>query len=98
MMKSIGAAMLTLTLMFAGSVAIGAAAIDAASAASQVVPKPHAREASDVGKRHRARRVPRYAYRAVDPPAYYDRPNYYRSYPYVLPVPFFLGLGFGPWW
>jgi hypothetical protein len=29
-------------------------------------------------------------------PAYYARPVFYRPYPYQTPVPFFLGIGFGP--
>jgi hypothetical protein len=33
------------------------------------------------------------------PPAYYyARPVYYRPYPNQTPVPFFLGIGFGPAW
>jgi hypothetical protein len=28
----------------------------------------------------------------------YYRRYYYRPYPYVLPAPFPLGLGFGPFW
>jgi hypothetical protein len=30
---------------------------------------------------------------------YYDRPVYYRPYPYASPAPFIFGIGFGPsWW
>jgi hypothetical protein len=30
---------------------------------------------------------------------YYDRPVYYRPYPYAVPAPFTFGIGFGPsWW
>jgi hypothetical protein len=31
-------------------------------------------------------------------PRYYDRPYYYRPYPYDSPAPFVFGLNFGPWW
>jgi hypothetical protein len=94
MTKSTGAAMLALTLLFASS-----AAIDAAAASSQAVAQTrHMRGASDVSARHRSRHVARYVDRVYGPPAYYDRPNYYRPYPYVVPAPFFLGLGFEPWW
>jgi hypothetical protein len=51
---------------------------------------------TDFSARRRYRQHTRYAYRPVAPPSYYDRPNYYRPYPYAAPVPFFLGLGFGP--
>ena len=31
--------------------------------------------------------------------SYYDRPYYYRPYPYSVPAPFTFGIGFGPvWW
>jgi hypothetical protein len=94
MTKSTAAAMLTLSLLFAGS-----AAIDVAAAPSQtVVQTRQVREVGDLSARHRTRGVTRYANRAYDPPAYYDRPNYYRPYPYAVPVPFFLGFGFEPWW
>ena len=31
-------------------------------------------------------------------PYYYDRPVYYRPYPYASPAPFTFGIGFGPAW
>jgi len=52
--------------------------------------------ATDVTARRRYRHHYRYAYRPYDRPHYYDRPYSYRPYPYNAPVPFFLGLGFGP--
>ena len=42
---------------------------------------------------------PRYNYwRPYYRPYYYARPTYYRPYPYLLPAPFPLGIGFGPFW
>jgi hypothetical protein len=37
-------------------------------------------------------------YRQLSPAYYYDRPVYYRPYPYVSPAPFTFGIGFGPKW
>jgi hypothetical protein len=31
-------------------------------------------------------------------PTYYARPYYYRPYPYGVPVPFFLGFGYLPYY
>ena len=93
MTRWIGAAMLAITLTFAGPTAIhSAAAATPEAAARQAAGK------TDISARRRLRHPARYAYRAYAPPQYYDRPDYYRPYPYALPVPFFLGIGFGPWW
>lgn len=88
-MRWIGAVVLAFTLMFSGSAAIHSAAAQA------VAQKPRASKPTDLSARHRAQR---YADRSYDRPVYGDRPEYYRPYPYVLPAPFPLGLGFGPWW
>jgi hypothetical protein len=52
---------------------------------------------TDFGARRYHRR---YAYRAYDrpQPQYYDRPYYYRPYPYSVPAPFTFGFAFGPRW
>jgi hypothetical protein len=92
MTRWIGAAILGATLMFVGSTTI-----DPAAAASRVaVQKPQTGPATDLSARRRTRHPQRYADRTYTPPHYDDRPDYYRPYPYVLPVPFFLGFGFGP--
>ena len=94
MTKWIGAAILALTLMLGGS-----AAIDPAAAASQAaVQKPESSQATDLGARRRYRHHDRYGYRPSYRPYYYDRPSYYRPYPYYAPAPFPFGFGFGPWW
>jgi hypothetical protein len=99
LMKSTGAAITALSLIFAGLIFAGSATIDRAMAQTpQMRRATPVREATDAGPRHRTRHVQRYADRGYDPPVYDDRPVYYRPYPYVVPVPFFLGLGFGPWW
>jgi hypothetical protein len=51
---------------------------------------------TDLGARRRYRHYHRYAQRPSYQAYYYDRPIYYRPYPYVAPVPFFLGFGYGP--
>jgi hypothetical protein len=91
MKRSIGAAVI------AGSLALaGPAAIDpAAAASSKVVSISAAAASTDLGAR-RHRHYRRYAYRPAYPPYYYDRPTYYRPYPYSVPAPFFLGFAFGP--
>jgi hypothetical protein len=89
MMRSIGAVVLAFTLMFGSSAAIHSAAAQA------VVQKPQPSKPTDPSARHRTQR---YADRRYDRPVYDDRPEYYRPYPYVLPAPFPLGLGFGPRW
>jgi hypothetical protein len=89
MMRWIGAMVLAFTLTFSGSAAIHSAAAQA------IVQKPQASKPTDLSARHR---TPRYADRRYDRPVYDDRPEYYRPYPHVLPAPFPLGLGFGPWW
>jgi hypothetical protein len=93
MTRWIGAAILALALMSGGSSAIQ----PAAAATSQAEQKPETSKATNLSARHRARHPAQYADRADDRFYYYDRPTTYRPYPYVLPAPFFLGFGFGPW-
>ena len=95
MTKSIGAAILALTLMLGGSAAINPAAAAPSRAAVQ---KPESSQATDLGARRRYRHHYRYGYRPSYRPYYYDRPSYYRPYPYSTPAPFPFGFGFGPWW
>ena len=95
MTRWIGAVLLAATLMFGNatwSSPAGSAPLPAA------VQKPHAADAIDFGAQRRNRPYRRYAYRTYDRSYYLDRPTYYRPYPYAVPVPFFLGFGFGPWW
>jgi hypothetical protein len=91
MTKWIGAAVLTVTLMFGGSAAISPAlAAPLQAAVQKSLQKP---QAGDFSARRRVQRHYRYAYRPYHP-TYYDRPYYY------APAPFFpfLGLGYGRWW
>jgi hypothetical protein len=74
-------------------VSIGRASAAPLPAAVQM---PQAAEATDFSARRRIRHDRRYAYRSYERPYYLDRPTYYRPYPYAVPVPFFLGIGFGP--
>ncbi|MET0679350.1 MAG: hypothetical protein ABW175_26430 [Bradyrhizobium sp.] len=53
--------------------------------------------ATDFGAHRHHRRHHRHTvYSRKYAPAYYARPVFYRPYPYQTPVPFFLGIGFGP--
>jgi hypothetical protein len=92
MTRWIGAAGLALVLM------CGATAIYPVAAAplQTAVQKPEMSKASDLSARRRIRHPIRDADRSDDRLYYYDRPTTYRPYPYVSPVPFFLGFGFGP--
>jgi hypothetical protein len=93
MTRWIGAAILALALM-SGSLA----AIDPAAAAplQAAVQTPEISKASDPSARRHTPHPAQYAERADDRSYYYDRPTTYRPYPYLSPVPFFLGFGFGP--
>jgi hypothetical protein len=97
MTKWISAAILALTMMLGGSAAINPAAAAPSQAAVQ---KPGALQATDLSARRRYRHYYRYGYRSYHRPYYYDRPYYYRPYPYYAPAPFpfGFGFGFGPWW
>ena len=89
-------AMLAVTLMCGGSIAINAAAAAPAQAAAR---QQHASKATDLGARGDAR-PHRYVDRRYDrpyDPYYYDRPHYYAPAPFFPFLPF-LGFGYGPWW
>ena len=62
--------------------------------------KATASDATDFGARRVYRRYPSYPAYARYPsyPTYYARPYYYRPYPYSVPVPFFLGFGYLPYY
>jgi hypothetical protein len=90
MMKSIGAAALALTLMFA-------ATVNPAAAAPASVQKPEASKATDLTARHHTRHHQRDAYRPDYQPRYYDRPYYYAPAPFV-PFNFGYPLLPPPWW
>ena len=90
---SIGVAVLALGAMFDAS-----APVNAADALSQATPPKHQmRKATDPGARRRDRRYAGVVARG-DEGYYYDRPVYYRPYPYPVPAPFFLGFAFAPPW
>jgi hypothetical protein len=83
---SIGVAVLALAALFDAR-----ASVNAADASSQVAPAKHQMRKATVRPHDRV--VVR-----GDEGYYYDRPVYYRPYPYQLPAPFFLGLAFAPPW
>jgi hypothetical protein len=91
---SIGVAVLALGVMLDAS-----APVNAADALSQEAtpPKHQMRKATDPGARRHDRRYARVVARG-DEGYYYDRPVYYRPYPYPVPAPFFLGFAFAPPW
>jgi len=90
--RRIGAAILTLGLMFGGPTTINYAAAAPLQAAVQ---KPDTSKATNLSARSRVRHYTRYAYRGYDRPLYYDRPYYYAPAPFV---PFNFGYGLWPWW
>jgi hypothetical protein len=92
MTRWIGAGVLALALILGGSAAITPAA---AAQSGLQTPQP---QATDLSARRRTPHPARYADRPQVQPYYYDRPGYYRPYPYALPLPFFLGFAFQPWW
>jgi len=91
-------------LVGAALVLAGPAAISPASAAPQAVARTAGKpDASDSSvRRYDRRHYGHYSNRPHHPPryyAYYDRPNYYRPYPYSVPAPFTFGFAFDPpWW
>ncbi len=95
-MKSlIGAAFVAATLMLAVPATIGPVA-----AAPQAKPQSAGTFAATDFSAHRRVRHHRHHgyYRPYYQPHYYDRPVYYRPYPYASPAPFTFGIGFGPRW
>jgi hypothetical protein len=100
MKRRIGAAVMAAGLLLSGPAATGSAGA-ANSKTGLYAAGLHATDASnatDFSARRRVRHDRHYAYRRYDRPHYYDRPDDYRPYPYDVPVPFFLGFGFGPRW
>ena len=103
MSKWFGAVLLALTLMFV-TVMFGISAVEpTAAAASEATPRQPATsqqassDATDISSRRR-HQLHGEAARPYYRPTYYDRPQYYRPYPYNVPAPFVFGFGFGPWW
>jgi hypothetical protein len=95
-MKSlIGAAVITGALVLSGQLTIDPAAADSSKA---VVSQTGKAKAAGSNAQLRYRHHDRYAYRPDYQPYYYDRPVYYRPYPYGVPVPFYLGFAYGPRW
>jgi hypothetical protein len=96
-MKSlIGAAFIVSALAVAGP-----AAISPVAAAPQA--KAHSAgtsDATDFSAHRHVRRYYRYHgnHRPHSLPYYYDRPVYFRPYPYSTPAPFTFGIGFDPLW
>jgi hypothetical protein len=91
MKRLIGAAVVAAVLALAAP-----AALNPAAAASPLVTTQTAgtSDSTDFSARRHYRRY----YRPYYQPYYYARPTYYRPYPYLLPAPFPLGIGFGPFW
>jgi hypothetical protein len=87
-----GAAVLALALMSDGAVAIYPAAAAPLQSAEQ---KPQMSKTTK-SQRAASRAASTHYVDRTDDRFYYDRPTTYRPYPYVSPVPFFLGFGFGP--
>lgn len=84
----------------AAALAFGApVAVTGADAAPQTKVQT-ASDATDFSARRAYRRYPAYPSYARYPsyPTYYARPYYYRPYPYTVPVPFFLGFGYLPYY
>ena len=88
MTRWIGAVVLAACLTCSGAIAVNPA-VAAQNPGAPKAAGPTARR----GSSHHAR----FASRPPARPVYYDRPDDYRPYPYALPTPFFLGLGFEPW-
>ena len=76
-----GTAILAAMLILGSSAAIDPAAATSLQATAQ---QPQASDATDLSARRRIRQNPRYASRPYVQPHYYDRPDYYRPYPYVF--------------
>ena len=83
----------------------GALAVAGPTAISPVTAAPQAKAqragttgAADFSARRHVRR--HYRHHGYSRPYYYyDRPVYYRPYPYSSPAPFTFGIGFDPvWW
>jgi hypothetical protein len=89
MTRSIGAAIVVLSLM-AGGIPTASAA---AAPLRATVQRPSSGVA-ELGARRRMPHYPRYAYRSFAQPYYLDRPYYYAPAPFVA---FNFGYPIGPW-
>ena len=87
-MKTWMGAVLLTSLMLSAPAAF-AATSGAAEAKAKIA------NTTDVSARRIFRRHPA---SAAYVPTYYARPYYYRPYPYGVPVPFFLGFGYLPYY
>ena len=80
---------------------VAALAFSAPAAIAETRTGPHARATAISGATDlRARRIFRDhpAYVRSYSPTYFARPYYYAPYPYGVPVPFFLGFGYLPYY
>jgi hypothetical protein len=92
MTRRFGRDMLVVTFLLGAPIAINSApAAPLRSSAEPAIPI-----ATDISSRRSNRHAhARHANRQYTQTYYYDRPRYYRPYPYSLPAPFV--FGFGPW-
>jgi hypothetical protein len=83
-----------------GMAIAAAIAIGNAPAAGAATKSMQAKAATSATADIRARRIFRDhpAYVRSYSPAYFARPYYYAPYPYSVPVPFFLGFGYLPYY
>ena len=86
-----GAALVASALAFSGQVAV------ARTSATPRVKAAATSGATDLRARHIFRDRPAYA-GYPNSPTYFARPYYYRPYPYGVPVPFFLGFAYLPYY
>ena len=91
MMRWIGAVVLAVTLTFGGSAAIDSAAAQRRGAKAASVEGDRSQRATI--RIPALRRSSRMTVLII-----MTGRNTYRPYPYLLPAPFPLGFGFGPWW
>jgi hypothetical protein len=105
MKRWIGVAAMAAGLALCGPAATGSAAaanskvgLQAADLHAAGLHPTDASKATDLSARLRIRHYRHDAYHPYYRAYYYDRPYDYRPYRYEAPVPFFLGIGFGPRW
>lgn len=100
----IGAAVMAAGLALSGPVATGSVAANSKVGLHKVgllavgLHPTDTSKATDLSARRRVRHYRHDAYHPYYRAYYYDRPYDYRPYSYAAPVPFFLGIGFGPRW
>jgi hypothetical protein len=104
MSKWFGPVALALTLFGISAVEPAAAGTSQATArqqatSQQATSQQATSETTEISSRRQHRLLLHHeATRPYYHPTYYDRPQYYRPYPYNVPAPFVFGFGFGPWW